>query len=132
MVCETEGGDSANVREVYGSWKMLTGYDVSRSPEELEHNYDVLVVQTGGAICRVSYVSKMPMETAFTGLYEHSVKDKKLTIGLLQPVQEEVTAKYSFAGSCSDATMTLRYNNGAVEKYQFRSKDVGDGCPGFE
>lgn len=131
LICLPEsGGDSINVREIYGTWKMVTGYtDGVRSEEELQNDFDVLVVQTGGALCRVSYVSQSPIETAFTGIYSQDVNANRLEITLIAPISVEVSATYSFAGGCSNPTMTLRYNNGAVEKYQFRSKDVGDGCP---
>ncbi len=130
LVCQTESGASSNVREIYGTWKMVRGYvDGNRTEEELEHDYDVLVVQTGGGICRIGYVAQSPIETVMLGTYDHNVSTKQLGIVLSVPDEVEVTAKYSFSGSCADPRMTLRYNNGAVETYKFRSKSVGDGCP---
>lgn len=130
LTCSTDSGDSVNVREIYGTWKMITGYtDGNRTSTELENDYDVLVVQTGGGICRVGYVSQAPVETVMLGVYEHKVTAKKLNLQLDVPANVDVTATYSFQGSCADPRMTLRYSNGALETYQFRGKDIGDGCP---
>lgn len=129
LSCTTDSGASVNVHEIYGTWTMTSGYtDGPRSAAELENDYDVLVVQTGKAICRVTYVSKAAMETAFVGTYTNNVNAKSMAISLLAPTTAQVTASYSFSGGCSAPTMTLRYNNGAVERYNFRSKDTGDGC----
>ncbi|HVJ65246.1 MAG TPA: hypothetical protein VM901_08325 [Bdellovibrionota bacterium] len=129
LTCQTEGGDTVNVREIYGTWKLIRGYtDGSRTEEELEHNYDVLVVQTGGGLCRVGYESQSPMETVMKGVYSHDVTGKTLDISLSIPYDFDVSARYSFSGGCSDPTMTLSYTNGAVETYRFRGKDIGQGC----
>jgi hypothetical protein len=131
LVCQTEGGDSVNVREVYGTWKMVKGYvDDPRSEEELTHDYDVLVVQTGGGLCRIGYVSQSPIETVVLAAYEHNIPDKRLTLDLMVPSNAgPVSATYSFSGTCGDPRMTLRYSNGAIENYKFRGKDIGNGCP---
>lgn len=122
-VCTNADGTSSNYSEIFGAWKMTSGYTPTRTAAELALNFQVLVIEAGQRICEYEVVNGNTSGASqiFLGQYTHNVNAKQITV---QGVSNSETLSYSFSGGCTAPSMTLTSNSGTVEKYEVWSKDL--------
>ena len=114
-VCKTTGGN-VNTYTIYGVWKKTAGYATPKTTEELETNYDVLILEPGTDFCIRRVLNGSVTSTPIVGTYTHDTTTNTLTFTLDQAsgssgltefsYLDGSSATYGFSGSCDKTKMT--------------------------
>jgi hypothetical protein len=143
-MCKDPSGNMTNIAQIYGQWKKIEGYIDGRDDAELrDHDYNILIVEKGGAMCQVTVEAqgvKAIAETGdkenYVGTYKQDVLAKTLAINYTKGADgaSNDSVSFSFSSDCKRPTMTLTYENNAVldtEVYLLQTKNVSQGtCSG--
>ena len=125
-VCSSTGDSTYKFS---GAWKKTYGYESPRTPAELENDFHLLMIEPGDRLCEAGISNSVTTGANYRALYVNNVNKKIIDVqydedNLPAPEAEVTTIKYSFSGSCGDTQLTLRYPNGAIEKYELFNDTV--------
>jgi hypothetical protein len=122
--CRISESEVVNTYSVLGHWKKISGYKNGTQPQNLDLNYEYLIVEPGavggGIACSAEASMGGYAGTNFVGQYSVNLKQETITL------PSAGVAKYKFSGSCSDTQMKLTYANN-VEVYELLDKSSATG-----
>ena len=121
-VCSNEGADSVNTYTIFGSWKKVDGYDTPRTQEELELDFETLIILPGSRMCKIEVKNGAAVRTIFKGDYTHDISRKALEVTYDDESADSI--RYSYSGTCDETKMNFVYTGAKSEVYQVRSKDL--------
>lgn len=133
-----EGGASSSecgYDEIFGTWKKTEGYsDGDRSPNRLEYDFQLLVVERGKRMCEAEVVNKAQNQTSnFKADYTHQISERRLEIEYTYSTIDAVrvgdrsSAEYRLGCRGLKPTLTLEYGSGLIEQYEIWAVD-GSAC----
>ena len=131
QICNT-GSGSVDTYQIFGTWKLTSGYAEPRSEEELKLNYDVLVIKPGNVACRIRAVNGTLTEYVWQATYSNNVERKELTFERTDGQTDQLV--YSFAGNCSSTAMNWTFTDaaGGALKWRIISTTSDTDCTGEE
>jgi hypothetical protein len=143
--CTTGDGQAVGTYEIFGQWKKISGYTTPRTKEQLELDFDLLIVRKGNLMCNQKVVNGVfPTEGRWNYLanYTHDIPKKSLDLEAILAVNGRLPSltpdtpisgvTYSFSGSCSKTQMKLRLpgmsasGGTLVETYELYSKTIDE------
>jgi hypothetical protein len=125
-LCSTTG---INTHRFAGSWKKVYGYATPRTDEELETNFDLMLIEPGDRMCEAEVINSAQTNANYRALFAIDVNDRTISVQYDEnnapaPDATPTVVRYSFSDSCDETKLILRYPNGTFEKYEIFGTSV--------